>query len=320
MFAARTYLRIVALLGCAAIIIDGSASLVRAQAPAARAQAPAARAQAPAAKAGETPFVPRPLARIPPGTRIADRPPAGWSYLIMKTQPRITAGDVESVPDMTKQLASMFFTALMSKVVKQEAAGGPRYSLSQVAIGLGTHFRDDDTIVSSATWRGLGADLGLVGGIVLSTSEKQLDQTLEIARTPTMLLVDSPSVIIRNGAHVEVVLRYAFLVDPRDGRPSTLVWVLAPDGDRAYRLAADTPVILIKPNLVSVCDMHVDSSKFFLGTPSEDAFAVLKLPQGSPLRMSEECRPLAVGRQFTPATAYRLELGLWKMLFPAGSQ
>jgi hypothetical protein len=149
----------------------------------------------------------------------------------------------------------------------------------------------------------------------LSKSEEQLDKVLEVGRSATMSVVDLPTVLLRGGQHVEVILRVAILVDPRDGRCYTLGWVLDKIGNDDYRLA-EGPLVLFKPNLVMTCDLDVDKSRFFLGTPSPDAFAVMRLPDGTPLAMPAEARTYAALRRFTPQSVFGLETALWKAVFP----
>jgi hypothetical protein len=274
-------------------------------------RSPTALAESPAS---EQPFAPHPLARIEPGVQIVDRAPPGWSHLVIKSQPKVTAGDVAKVPDMTVRLVGMFFTAILMKVERQPAVEPPQYRLATAAIGMGTRVRDKDLIVSSETYRSLGANLGLIGGIVLSKSEEQFNHVIEVARSPTMVVADAPTVLARGAQHVQVMLRYAFLADPRDGRCYTLIWILDKDGAGGYRLG-NTPLVLMKPNLVTDCEMRVDASKFSFGTPSPDAFAVLRMPPGAVLEWPAGLRTLAAERQFTPGSAYRLEMELWKAAF-----
>jgi hypothetical protein len=272
---------------------------------------PSVSAQTPA---GEQPFAPHAMPRINAGVQIADSAPPGWSYLVMKSQPKLTAGDVSATPEMTVKFVNLFFTAILLKVERQPAASPPRYRLATAAIGIGTRIHDKDTIVSSDTYRSLGANLGLLGGVVLSKSEEQLNHFVEMARSQTMVVADTPTILARDKEHVQVMLRYAFLVDPRDGRCYTLIWVLDKDGAGGYRLG-NTPLVLMRPNLVTICEMRVDASKFFLGTPGPEAFAVLHMPQGTPLAWPAGLPALAAERQFTAGSAYRLELELWNAVF-----
>lgn len=276
----------------------------------------AARAAPPGADAA---FTPHRLERIEPGTRIGDAAPSGWSHLVAKTRSAVTQGDVDETPAMTVKFANMFFTSMAVKTSRHETPEGMRYELDRVAIGLGTPIDGNDTIVSSATYSDLGADIGEIGAIVLGRLEEQIDQVVEVARSTTMSLVDAPIYMLRDGAHVEVVLRYALLVDPRDGHLYTLVWVLDRKEGGGYEMAANSPLILVQSNLVTTRELHVDASKIFLGIPSTDAFAIFKLPPGVPRTLSDAVKSQASAGQFTPQSAHELELGLWKAIFAAKS-
>jgi hypothetical protein len=264
----------------------------------------------------ETSFAPHTMERIEPGTRIVDSAPIGWSHFVAKTQYAITHGDVQQTPATTAKFINMFFTAMLVKVRRHETQGGTQYELDRAAIGLGTSIAGNDTIISSATYRKLGADIGEVGGIALGKLEEQLDQVIEVARSSTMSLVDVPMFILRDQAHVQVVLRYAFLIDPRDGRSYTLVWTLDRNDGQGYRLAADSPMILVQPNLINKRELHVDATKMFLGVPALDAFAVVKLPPGRPRALPDASKKWARARQFTPQSTFELETGLWQAIFP----
>lgn len=271
-------------------------------------------AQAPQPKPDQ-PFAPQSLPRIEPGTQVADRAPANWSQLIIKSQPKVTAGDIQAVPAMTIDLVDTFFTAILARVEPLGEGSQRRFALARVAIGLGTQVRGRDIIISSATYRDLGAKLGLVGGIVLSKSEEQFDQILEIAHSSTMSLIDVPTVFARGAKHVACVLRYAVLADPRDGRIYTLAWLLEPAG--ANLVLVEGTSERVQPGAVAVCPMRVDASKFNLGMPSPDAFAVLKMPPGEAWPLPPEARATAVLRRYTPLDAHQLEVSLWSGLFPA---
>jgi hypothetical protein len=277
--------------------------------------ASAALAQSPSA-----PFAPRQMERIEPGTVIVDRAPPGWSQLVIKSQPRVTSGDVSKVSQSTIKLAGLFFNAILIKVGAHDVAGQRRFQLERLAIGQGTQVDGKDTILSHShpSYRQLGANLSWVASMVLEKTEEHLNQILIVARSPTMAIVDSPATWVRHGEHVPAMVRYACLVDPRDGRAYTLTWLLdtQPAG---YRLA-DATLVLMPPNLVADCDMHVDADKFTLGIPGADAFAVNQLPPGQRRTMPESIRALAAEKAFTPATTHQLEVGLWTAIFPPAAR
>lgn len=259
-----------------------------------------------------------PLDRIKPGTVIADRAPPGWSQLIIKSVPKVTSGDLDKVPESTVKLASQFFNAILVKTSGHHSASGKRrFELRGLAIGLGTSVDGKDTILSYSdpSYKQLGAGLGFIAGKVLSKSEEYLSETVVVTYSSTMAIFDSPCNWVRSGKHVPAVVRYACMVDPRDGRIFTLAWLLDKT-DSGYRLA-EPSMVLLPPNLVADCPMHVDASKFFLGIPAADAFAVTRLPPGTRLPMPEAARTLAADGSFAPATStHRLEVSLWAAIFP----
>jgi hypothetical protein len=267
----------------------------------------------------ETPIAPRAMERIEPGTLIVDSAPIGWSHFVAKTQSVITQGDIQQTPAATAKFVNMFFTAMLVKASRHETQGRMQYELDRAAIGLGTSIAGKDTIISSATYRKLGADIGEVGGIVLGRLEEQLAQVVEVARSSTMALVDVPIFMLREQAHVQVVLRYALLIDPRDGRSYTLVWILDRKDGQGYQLAADSPLILVKPNLVKKRELHVDATKIFLGIPALDAFAIVTLPPGVPRVLPDAVKKWGSVRQFTPQSTFELETGLWQAIFAANN-
>jgi hypothetical protein len=262
----------------------------------------------------DRPQAPQPLARIEPGTRIGAGPPAGWSRLVMKSRPKVTSGDIDKVAAVTLRMANKYSTSILVQVEPDPAKQGSA-RLGQVAVGLGVAAESDDVIVTKARAADLGIHLGLIEGMVLSESEKQLDKVVQVARTSTMAIVDFPSVLLRGNQHVESVLRHVYLVDPRDGAVHALLWVLdkVPEG---YRFSGDA-LLELKPDQVVDCELHVDSSKFFLGSPGADAFAASNLPQGTPLAMPEDAKAAAAATKFSANSAYQLELRLWNILFPA---
>jgi hypothetical protein len=257
-------------------------------------------------------FEPIPLTRVEPGTRINDRSYPGRNWVLI-SRPQVTSGDLHRVSRQTLQLAQLCFRAVNVQVESDSATPG-RYRLGRVAVGLGTS-AGGDLIVSKSTAAGLGVPLGMFESLALAENEKQVHNIVQVARSATMAVVDYPSVLLRGGRHAPVVFRQAYLVDPRDGGVYSLLWILDPVGD-AYR-RADSSLMLLEPNQIFACDLHVDTTQFFLGTPTPEAFAIVRTPAGTRLRESSNFASLADLRQFTPNTAYQLELSLWDALFPA---
>jgi hypothetical protein len=252
----------------------------------------------------------RPLDLIPPGTEIGYGPPCGWTHLLLKSQPRTGAGDVGQLSTAHANLAGMLFTALLADVQHKHG----RYRLARVAVGVGTRVGDRDLILSPETQRRLGADLGFVARIVLSRAHEKLADIVTTARSPAMMVFDAPNLMLRQGLHRPVVLRYAVLVNEESGRLDTLVWLLDCEGDG--RLCGPCgPVEWLSPSKVDDCVLHVDAREFTLGNPNEQSFALLRLPQGSSHpELPQPLRALASQPHLSEASAAELEVGLRTLL------
>lgn len=249
------------------------------------------------------PFPVSPLPRIEPGVVIGDAPPAGWSHLIFKSRSRLASGAIDSLPEFARELAEFIFYAMTARVVRDNDG---TWRFDQVAIGLGTRIGANDVIISSATYRKLGAELGPIKSIVLSYAEQRLDKMVVAYRSRSMAVVDTPTLLHIDGRNQETLFRYLFLVEPNTGGLATIVWriELGPGGE--YLRLAGEP-ILIEPNLVSVTALHVDGSKITAGIPSSQAFAGTELPSGIALRFLPEAAEPALAKPLSASTAEKLE-------------
>lgn len=271
-------------------------------------------AQAPAAL--DQPFAPQVLPRIEPGTRLGDGAAAGWTYLVFKSRSRVTAGDVENIAPIAVELTKKYATIVTVTLEPAPDSHDGPYRLKQAAVGLGIRVGQTDEIVSKATATKSSVPLGFLDQRALAESEARLEKVILVARSPTMAIVDYPGCILRGEKHVEIILRHAYLVDPRNGRVTGLIWIVdkTPDG---YRPAADGPMVRLVPHAALNQELHVDSNKFFLGLPGPDAFAQMQPPAGTPLNLSDDVRTAACVTTFSPNSLYRLETALWQALFAA---
>jgi hypothetical protein len=260
---------------------------------------------------------PRAMDRIPPGTPIEQRAPNGWHYLIVKSAPRLAAGDVDKVPQIAARHTTLLFTGILGRVRAEPQSGGQtqQYGLDTVAIGLGTAIKGHDVIVSSETQDRQQAALGPIGRMVLSESEERLKLFTQAARSPTMGIYDIPAIMLRGDQHVPSILRYAILVDPRDGQLFTLVWMVDLDSKGAYTQAS-SPMRWLARDYKEDCQLHVDAREFgALGIPNARAFAIVDLPKGRSIEMTPGIRELAGQPRFTATTLYNLEKQLWDEVF-----
>jgi len=249
----------------------------------------------------------RHLDLIPPGTVLGKEAPKGWSNLIIKSYSRPGAGDMKQLSPTADRLSRFLFTAILADVKADKSGDGQRYRLAKLAVGLGMQIGGKDTIITPDTQRRLGAGLGFLARIVLSTAQEKLAEIAVVVRSRTLMVFDSPGLMASDGKHKPVVLRYAVLVDERTGRLNTLVWVL----DRTERGDYGGPAGAIQwlpPNLTGDCVLHVDATEFSLGQPTEKAFAMTSAPKGEKeIAVGDELKSFVVRRQFSPAIAAELE-------------
>lgn len=267
-------------------------------------------ASASAASDPSRPFPVSSLPRIEPGVVIGDAPPAGWSHLIFKSRSRLASGAIDSLPEFARELAEFIFYAMTARVVRDDEGV---WRFDRVAIGLGTRIGANDVIISSATYKKLGAELGPIKSIVLSYAEQRLDQMVVAFRSRSMAIVDTPTLLHIDGQNRETLFRYLFLVEPRTGGLATIVWRIELGSAGEYLRLGSEP-ILIQPNLVSVTALHVDGSKITAGIPSSQAFAGKELPSGVTLRFLPEAAQPALAKPVSIAAAEKLEAAFRKVL------
>jgi hypothetical protein len=270
------------------------------------------------APAADVDVQPRPLAWIRPGTVIGAEAPQGWTHLVLLAKPRLGAGDVDSVPKVAAQYSNMFLFALLAKVNSVRTADGLSYYLEHAAMGSALEVKGKTVIATSE--KTFGKDLGFIGRRVFQETETILGNDIrQVARTPTMLVFDVSTTVLYHQEHSRMVIRHVILVSPRDGTLSTLVWLLGSDGHGGYALA-ERNLQMLPPNLREDRVLSVDSQKFTLGIPSTDAFALVRIPQGAPVRFAKALIPAAVVRRFAPESARQLESVLQASYAPLASK
>ncbi len=268
----------------------------------------ARRAPAPGTRAAAwTDVTPRRVQWIKPGTQIGEGPPQGWSHLVLLARPRIGVGDVDAIPKSAIHFGSMFsFTVLAN--VRAEGKGDTeekRYFLEHVAIGMATNVQGRSLIVTSD--QTFGADVGFIGRAVMRENERILSSDMrQVARTRTMHVFDANAIMLRDGRHRQMVIRHVILVAPQTGQLTAFVWLLGRDSTDQYTLA-DNAIQMLPPEMHEDRVLSVDSRKFTFGIPAADAFALARLPQGTPVKYSKSLVNLAALRRFTPEMALQLE-------------
>ncbi|QDU90856.1 hypothetical protein Pla175_42690 [Pirellulimonas nuda] len=241
-------------------------------------------------------FQPRPLTRIPSGVVVGGDTVQGWSNPILFVRGQLTSGDLSVVNSTVTRYAELFNLILLANVVQQ---GDDGYVLEKAAIGFSTSIGGRNVVITSDTHRQLGANLGFIGGSVFSGNEAALKDTQQTARYRYGMVIDAPTLLLRDGKHVLTTARYFIWVSRRTGDLGVLVWAMDDPGPGAdFRLIDATPQLL-PPNLHENRRMHVDGGQFnMLGIPSATAFAVESLPPGTDVPFSPELAKAACVRTF----------------------
>ena len=216
---------------------------------------------------------------IPPGTVVGEGPPRPWTHLIIKSQPRVTDGDVRRVAASQIRLASLYFMATLARVEPIEVDGQATFRLADLASGIGTRVGDRDVIVSPDTAKRLGADPGFLGGMVLSEMYNEQQAVEVVFRSETAAMWDTPIVIRKAGVNRSHVLRYAAVVDAKTGLLDAFCWLIDITASRGYQGVSGN-VQWLAPSTMVDCRLFVDKSEYTLGIPGDNAFACLAMPQG----------------------------------------
>jgi hypothetical protein len=246
----------------------------------------------------------RPLDRIKVGTVIEKEAPKGWTNLVLFAVPTLTPEDERDAPKTATYYAQMFKFTVLANVAQLSDNGKQSYYLHTVARGFATPVKGKETVISSSNTR--GASLGLFGRTILEENENILDKEVrQVARTPTMLIFDAKAIMLRDKAHVPMIMRHALVVDPSSGRLYTLIWLLTPE----YQVAEDAIQLLPDPMFEKRL-LSVDRNKFTLGIPDKDAFALRQVPPGTPILYTPALRQGATTKTFDAQNVPEIEATL----------
>lgn len=228
--------------------------------------------------AAEPPFDvrPRPAELIQPGLVVEQGPPDGWSCLVIKSQPRVTQGDLDRVGKIDVQMASMFFTVLAADV--QAASETSPAKITRIGVGVGTDLRGKPTVVSPDTQRRQGARLGLIGGMVLRGFYDEQQEVRIVASRDEAVFVDTPVAVRIDEQNQEGVVRYALLLGP-GGKISVYCWLIA-CGARGDYLDLRSEIQHLSQDHVEDAQLYVSRDEYRFGLATKRAFAIVSVPQG----------------------------------------
>jgi hypothetical protein len=257
---------------------------------------------------------------IAPGTVVERGPPQGWSHLVIKSLPRVKAGEVPKLPnnpllggrDGLAKKVSWMFTAFTADVVREQQGSHTRHRLRAIGLGLGANVKGRDTVLTVEYGRQAQLNLGL-HELVLDGGYKVQKQARVVIHGPSFALLDTP-VAFRCGEKNRMVrFRYGLLVDAATGRLDVLCWRVGAEGDGCSDLAR---AVLLNDDTIDEAELLVDPAEFnAIGAPNALTFGEDDLtPHRREVTIPPEARGLAGQSKFTPDEARTLEAALRKLL------
>lgn len=254
------------------------------------------------------------MPRIQPGTVVSEHQSHGWSELVTMVHPRLAAGAVDAVPDYAASYADLAKFTILADVKQAEVDGRPQYWLDKIGIGFAVDVKGKSIVISSETAEQFGADLGMIGKRVFSGNEECLKDIVQVIRTERLVMFDAESNMTVGEKHEMMVMRYLIWVSPNSGKLGVLVWLLDENPDGSYRLVGDTmqllPSAFHEDRIIHVTKGNMLSSML----PKPEQFAVLQLPQGTPVPLSPTMQQVAVLKTFTRDQIAQLATGMGQSL------
>jgi hypothetical protein len=232
------------------------------------------------------------LVFLQPGMLIGDKPPDGWTHLVVKSIPRLATGDKGTLPAGSSKTATLFRTVILADVRPTDVEEKD-FELTQIGLGMCVPKDEDhDMVVAADRLDALGLHLTTVQRLVLDAAEAEMSEGRIIARTPTFALFRGPAtVVVPGNEHVRVSLYYAFCVERTTGKLRVGVWTMLPETK-----PQKAPASLVRLGSKPIFDCQLDvKARRILGTvPFSWSFALRTLPPGKALRV-----PAALGELIT---------------------
>lgn len=218
---------------------------------------------------------------VEPGAVIGAQAPQGWTHILIKSSPICNQGDVRQINQTHVRMASLLTTSLVAEVRRSRREPHP-FILNRVAGAVSKDIDGKDVAITPETQKQLGANLGILEGVLLREFVKQQKTVAFIARGANLAVFDTP-IVLRvggaNGSNVEKVLRYAVVVDPQTGRLDTFCWTIGLEAGKLTQV--EGAMQWLPPNHTIQCNLWVDKGEInFVGVPSKKAFACISIPQG----------------------------------------
>lgn len=255
----------------------------------------------------------KPVPRLSPGTVVANPPRSGFSNVVTITMPRLAAGEIDSLPEYAKQYAGMFHFTALANVRTVKNGDRTDYLLDRFGVGISMKIDGRLVVVTPGTANGLGLKLGMIERGILKGNEKDLDGITQVARTSRMIIFDVPTNMLVEDKHKKQILRYFVWASPASGKLGVLVWSLSDTKSEHYTLAC-TNMQLLPPNYTEDRAIHVSKGPLLSNIPTANRFALVTLPQGTPVPFSKKMRTVATLRTMSVEHLHTMMAGVSESL------
>ena len=238
--------------------------------------------------------------KLPSGTLIGPRPPAGWSNVVFVSTPKVAHGDLGKVSSTVVQYAELLHFVVLADVQRQRVGDNVRHHLVEVGFGLAISKSGALIVASGPRAAGLEPpELGILENQVVRGAAASLDEMRIIGRRSTLMLLDSPAVFSLRGEHQALIMRTLIWVDPLSGKLGHLLWLLKENPNGQLELALPAGAYLPTP-FHEQREMRVDADEFnYLGLPGPLGFALVRLPPGKAVAMEGPLATLASRKEYT---------------------
>jgi hypothetical protein len=238
------------------------------------------------------------FAYLTAGLDVEASPPEGWTDVVIKLVPKLSASGGGSFSEADREGVS--YRTVMLADVAPPARRGEGYTLRRVGIGNSLPIKGRDTVVTMGARERLGVGLTKATKFALYTCEEDLQQSRLLTATPTFALVGTQARLKVGSSYRKVQLRYAVSVDPATGKLGSAVWPVdaGKGGPSMVVLSGDpvanVPVVVMLEHAVGL-------------VPKGVGFGMTELPAGRSLAIPLALAKLAARDRYSPQDAADLE-------------
>lgn len=245
---------------------------------------------------------PAELVYIPAGSRFdARRAPEGWSDLVLRSTPKLAAGDLDTLGEVSFETARRIRLTIAANVVR--TSSGQSHRLDRVGIGLSTPAKEGgDVIVTAGDVESSQNSWSVGDRIVLAGAEFELSRADLVTSSSTMAVVRMPTTTLVGGVHQKARLIYALVIDPDSGRLRTFHWWEIDKTPARIFTEFQHPDVFDSP-------LHVKAKKI-AGFAVAWSFAMMHAPEGTERDVPPELQRLIAPESIDSSDPKALEAAL----------